>query len=293
MAQEVTLTLPPDLAERLGQLATAHQQPVEEVIVAELRRSLSHLGAPSRHGSGRIQRGQSAALHLTSPIIGLVEGILSGETTMGEALQKGDFGLGTLNMLDGEVVVLDGVPYQQTADGASREVDAAAKTPFMTLTRWCPEHCIAVHLGCRHGWQELLEELEAHFPSPNLFYAVRLEGRFEGMRARAVRRQAANRPLAAVAKEQAVFELGAGSGTLVGFWSPAYVGSALTVPGWHLHFLSDDRQHGGHVLQAALLEGRALIQPLHHADTDLPRDGAFLEADLSQDPTEQLEQAEK
>ncbi|KAL4423277.1 hypothetical protein ABPG77_004546 [Micractinium sp. CCAP 211/92] len=293
MSQKVTITLPPDLAERLAQLATAHSQPVEAVIVSELRRSLSVQGALSRRRSSGIQREQSAALHLTSPIVGLVEGILSGETTVGEALGRGDFGLGTLNMLDGEVVVLDGVAYQQTADGTSHVVDAAAKTPFMTLTRWNPEHCTVHHLGCRHGWQELLEELEAHFPSPNLFYAVRVEGRFESMRARAVRRQAGNRPLAAVAKEQAVFELGAGSGTLVGFWSPAFVGSSLTVPGWHLHFLSDDKQQGGHVLQAVLLEGRALIQPLHHTDYDLPTDKAFLEADLSKDPTEQLEQAEK
>ncbi|KAL4436758.1 hypothetical protein ABPG75_003897 [Micractinium tetrahymenae] len=292
MSQEITLKLPPDLAEQLGQRATAQGLPVEGVIVAELRRALSGLGALSRRSSSLIQRDQSA-LHLTSPIMGLVEGLLSGETTVREALTRGDFGLGTLNLLDGEVVVLDGVAYQQTADGASREVDPAAKTPFMTLTRWRPEHCIALHLGCRHGWQELLEELEAHFPSPNLFYAVRIEGRFESMRARAVRKQAGNRPLAAVAKEQAVFELGAGSGTLVGFWSPAFVGSSLTVPGWHLHFLSGDKQQGGHVLQAVLQEGRALIQPLHHTDYDLPQDRAFLEADLTKDPTEQLEQAEK
>jgi alpha-acetolactate decarboxylase len=35
-----------------------------------------------------------------------------------------------------------------------------------------------------------------------------------------------------------VFELGPGSGTLAGFWSPSYLGSALTVPGFHLHYLS-------------------------------------------------------
>lgn len=286
---EVTLRLPPDLSERLGQLAEEQNQTVEDVIVNELRRALSGLG----RGNSLIQRDQSSALHLTSPIIGLVEGILSGETTMGEALKKGDFGLGTLNMLDGEVVVLDGVAYQQTADGSSHEVPPSAKTPFMTLTRWNPERCLSIDLNCRLGWRELLDTLETHFPSPNFFYAVRLEGRFESMRARAVRKQEGNRPLAAVAKEQAVFDLGAGAGTLAGFWSPAYLGSSLTVPGWHLHFLSEDKKQGGHVLQAVLLEGRALIQALHHTDYDVPQTGTFVGADLSRDPAADLKSAEQ
>ena len=53
------------------------------------------------------------------------------------------------------------------------------------------------------------------------------------------------RPLAQVAKEQAVFDLGAGSGVLVGFWSPAYVGHAFTVPGFHLHYLSGAHSQAG------------------------------------------------
>jgi len=232
-------------------------------------------------------------MYLTSPIIGLVEGILSGETTVGEALKKGDFGIGTLNQLDGEVVVLEGVAYQQIADGSSHLVEPAAKTPFMTLTRWKPDRCIAVDLGCQHSWQELMEELEAHFPSPNLFYAVRIDGRFDSMRLRAVRKQEGNRPFAEVAKEQAVIELGAGSGTLVGFWSPPYMGYSVTMPGWHLHYLSEDKKQGGHVLEAVLLEGQALIQPLHHTDYDLPKTRTFMETQFTRDPAADLEGAEK
>jgi alpha-acetolactate decarboxylase len=50
------------------------------------------------------------------------------------------------------------------------------------------------------------------------------------------------RPLAQVSKEQAVFDLGAGSGSLVGFWSPAYAGHSFTVPGFHIHYLSGVRE---------------------------------------------------
>ncbi len=70
------------------------------------------------------------------------------------------------------------------------------------------------------------------------------------------------RPLAAVAREQAVFELEEQEGSLIGFWSPPFMGSAVTVPGFHLHFLSADRQRGGHVLEAKMLRGTAYIQPV-------------------------------
>jgi hypothetical protein len=49
-------------------------------------------------------------------------------------LQTGDFGLGTLNDLDGEVVILGGVAYQQSADGLTQVLDPSEKTPYMTTT---------------------------------------------------------------------------------------------------------------------------------------------------------------
>ncbi|EFN55738.1 hypothetical protein CHLNCDRAFT_134073 [Chlorella variabilis] len=288
--KEVTLALPTDLVEQLESLAHAQCQTFEEQVVAELRRSVSRLSGIS---CDRLARDQSSELHLTSPIIGLVEGLLTGETTIGEVLCKGDFGIGTLNHLDGEVVILDGVAYQQGWQGRCRLVDDAEKTPFMTVTRWQPGRAVTVPLSARMDRAQLLAELERHFPSPNLFYAIRLTGRFESLRARSVKKQKVDRPLVAVAKDQAVFELGAGSGTLVGFWSPPFMGSALTVPGFHLHFLSEDKMQGGHLLEAVLLEGEAQIQALHHTDTDLPKTQTFLGADLTRDPAEDLESAEK
>ena len=44
-------------------------------------------------------------------------------------------------------------------------------------------------------------------------------------------------------------------GTLVGVRCPSWVGG-LNVPGYHWHFLSEDRTVGGHVLDCRVLEGR-------------------------------------
>lgn len=44
-----------------------------------------------------------------------------------------------------------------------------------------------------------------------------------------------------MAEDQAEFEIGETSGTLIGFWSPLFVGFSLTLPGFHFHFLSGEQ----------------------------------------------------
>ena len=49
------------------------------------------------------------SLYVSSPVNALVKGILREDKTLKEVLTHGDFGLGTFNDLDGEMVLLDGV----------------------------------------------------------------------------------------------------------------------------------------------------------------------------------------
>ncbi|MDV3301034.1 acetolactate decarboxylase [Mycobacterium avium] len=52
----------------------------------------------------------------TSTMGALLDGVYEGNVTVRELLRHGDFGLGTFNRLDGEMLVLDGVCYQLRAD---------------------------------------------------------------------------------------------------------------------------------------------------------------------------------
>jgi acetolactate decarboxylase len=91
---------------------------------------------------------------------------------------------------------------------------------------------------------------------------------------------------------QPEFEFARIAGTLVGFWTPDYAKS-LNVPGYHLHFLSADRRHGGHLLACSGRNLKLQVQregALHFA---LPETVDFLKADLTRDPTKDLEFAEK
>src|SRR5947209_8172708 len=46
--------------------------------------------------------------------------VLDGPTPVREIARSGDFGVGTYNALDGEMIVLDGVVYRFTSDGVLR-----------------------------------------------------------------------------------------------------------------------------------------------------------------------------
>ena len=129
MAKQVALTLSADLHSKLLALGErAGGRSLEQVILEQLERSLAGDGGDT----AALCAEDSSTLHLTAPIIGLVEGILGGETTVGEALRYGDFGIGTFNMLDGEALVVDGEAYQMLADGTAHIVDPSAKVggPF-------------------------------------------------------------------------------------------------------------------------------------------------------------------
>jgi acetolactate decarboxylase len=169
-------------------------------------------------------------------------------------LRHGDFGLGTLDHLDGEMIVLDGRAYQVRGDGAVVRVGSDRWTPFATVTRFeqdgdfpCPR------VG---NLSDLDARLDDALGQKNNFLAVRVDGLFAAITLRSVHRQEPPyRPLGDVVKGQSVWTHGEVSGTLVGVRSPAWVGG-LNVPGYHWHFLSDDRTIGGHVLDCRVREGR-------------------------------------
>lgn len=83
---------------------------------------------------------------LAEPIITLVDGLLMGEHTVAQAMTHGDTGLGTLDLLDGEVVVYQGIAYHQSADGTCHVLTGNEVTPFMTVTTWDQDKTVSFKL---------------------------------------------------------------------------------------------------------------------------------------------------
>ena len=107
---------------------------------------------------------------------------------LAEIKQHGDFGLGTFNDLDGEMVLLDGTVYQITADGQVAVIeDEQTLTPFACVTFYRPiSHD---ELDQELTYDAFLDWLVRLLPSPNLFYALRIEGEFASIKARSVPKQ--------------------------------------------------------------------------------------------------------
>jgi len=66
-------------------------------------------------------------IYLCAPVNALVEGIYKENIPLAEIKKHGDFGLGTFNGLDGEMVMLDGHVYQITSGGRVAVIDDDAR----------------------------------------------------------------------------------------------------------------------------------------------------------------------
>ena len=89
-----------------------------------------------------------------------------------------------------------------------------------------------------------------------------------------------------------MFDLEDVRGTLAGFRFPDFA-RGLNVPGFHLHFLTEDRRPGGHVLDLELERGELAIDASAQFHLELPTDPISLRADLSHVRTDELDQAER
>jgi acetolactate decarboxylase len=220
----------------------------------------------------------------------LVAGVYDKQVSVQTILEHGDFGLGTFAHLDGEMVILDGHAYQVRGTGAVAEASPDAWAPFAVVTRFSPE--TNVTLGPVSSFSELQRLCDSHRKSGNLFYALRLDGNFARIRTRAVNPAALGVGLLDAAKAQSEFSFENISGTLVGLWSPGF-SSAFSVAGYHLHFLSSDHQHGGHVLALEAERLQLQVETLNDFHLVLPESQSFLRAELSKNTADELAYAEQ
>lgn len=232
----------------------------------------------------------ASSLYMCAPVNALVEGIYEEKVLLRDLKRYGNFGLGTFDNLDGEMILLDGVVYQVNAAGRVAVINDDCRTPFACVTFYQP---VSHEDICQEmNYPVFLDLVQRLLPSPNLFYAVRLEGVFSYLKTRSVPKQQNYRPLVDVAKDQPEFEFQNVAGTLAGFFTPAFMGS-INVPGLHLHFLSADLTCGGHVLECRPRQGRIGVQFITHLELSLPLNLDYLTQDFSRNIERDLNKAEK
>jgi len=222
-------------------------------------------------GLGRVERD---ILYQVSTLDALMAGLYDGVQSIGELSRHGDFGLGTFDALDGEMVVLDGRFYQVRFDGTTTRVNKRFTTPFACVTFFDKD--LTIPLTVPHDWGRIQGVLDGALSSRNAFHAIRIDGTFLFVKTRSVPRQEKpyTRKLAEIAAEQSVFEMRNITGTIVGFFCP-YYSKGANLPGFHLHFISQDRTQGGHVLEASLLHGTLFVDETLGFQMSLPSTDSF------------------
>jgi acetolactate decarboxylase len=205
-----------------------------------------------------------------STIDALLDGNYDGGMTFAQLSRHGDFGLGTFDTLDGEMIEIDGHVLQVRSDGHVYPMPGEAQTPFSVVTFFKPDASKTLRGALSYRQlQEQLDGMRGHIDGHA--FAFKITGRFSHLRARSVPRQTPPYArLADVVKHQAVFDMNDVSGTLVGFWFPENL-RHTNVPGYHFHFVTNDRSAGGHVLDLTLAEGKAQVQELLSVEIALPR----------------------
>lgn len=221
--------------------------------------------------------GQGPTLFQVSTLDALLQGIYGASMTVGELGRHGDFGVGTYEGLDGEMILLDGRFYQVRFDGSISEAPAETRTPFAAVTNFRADTRFTVKGA---SLTQLGELIDAVLPSKNLFYAIRVHGAFAVINTRSVARQfLPYPPLASVTAMQALFTNSNIVGTAVGIRCPQYV-SGVNQAGYHFHFVSDDRKAGGHALSFTTGEVTVEVMAIRQHTTWLPGDEPFLHATL-------------
>jgi len=236
--------------------------------------------------------GDRDVLYQVSTIDALMQGVFDGVQPVGEVRKRGDFGIGTFDALDGEMIVVDGVVYQAKADGHIYMASDSQTTPFATVTYFDRDQ--AVTTDSPMNLSVFSSTMAGRLPSGNMVYAVRMHGTFPFMKVRAIPAQHKPFPtLAEASKNQSVYIYSDSTGTIVGFYTPVFF-KGLNVAGYHLHFISDDRKTGGHILDLTVPANTTVEYDITPGFAmALPTSGDFTGVDLSQNLSGDLAKIEK
>jgi len=221
------------------------------------------------------------ALFQASTYSALQTGDYNGDITLKDLRAHGDFGLGTFDALDGEMVFLNGTFYQIKSDGNVYLPNDSMKSPLADVTSFKSDSQLTLASNSSLNYSELQHYLEGQLPSENIFYAVKIVGECSYLKVRSPPKQTMPYlSLSDALKNQSIFELHNVTGTFVGFFSPQY-SNGISAPGWHFHFITIDKKRGGHVLDLTIRRATIQIDDMTTLSVKLPHTATFYALNLT------------
>lgn len=273
-SHQVSVNLSDSLLNALNDYCEKHSETLDHVI----QKSLSNTLGINQH-----------TLYQVSTSTALVQGVYQGCVTVDNIKEHGDFGLGTFDSLNGEGLMLDGKVFQALGDGTVIEPNPTATAPFWVSTDFAADKTFTIDET--NSFSDLCSQIDKFRDTQNLFLAIRIDGVFDEIHYRVACKATAGTDLVTATNNQAEFTFNNVTGTLMGFWSPSFA-RTFNIPGYHLHLLSSDHKHGGHVLGIRAKNLKVQVMDANNIVMALPETPEFLKADLSLDPSAALSKAE-
>ena len=234
-------------------------------------------------------------MYQVSTLQALALGYSKAVITVGELLQEGDTGLGTYEDVNGEMIVLDGRCYRARDDGSVIEVGEDAGVPFAAVAtlHGQREFLLGSMPDMDSVRTELTLKIEEHF-GLNSMHVVRIDGLFEKVDARSESPYRAHHVSLKdiLSSNQTAFVFENIRGTLMGVYYPDHM-DGINMPGWHLHFVSEDKKWGGHVFNVVIKEAKVRLDKLNRIEINLPTDAAFDTYSLKSASEDEIKKVEK
>ena len=205
----------------------------------------------------------SMKMYQVSTLQALMLGYSRAVIPVSELLNHGNIGLGTFKDVDGEMIVLDGSCYRAMENGDVVVAEA------------------------------LNNIIDSHF-GLNSMHMARIDGEFDIVDARSESGyESVHVDLKTIlGKTQKAFKFEKIKGTLVCVYFPDYM-DGINAFGWHLHFISDDRAHGGHVFDIIMKSGKGQISKINSIEIKLPEGPMFDTYSLKQASEEEIKAVEQ
>ncbi len=221
------------------------------------------------------------SLHITGTYGALSRGVYDGDVTVADLKRQGDFALGNFNALDGEMVAVDGKYYRIGQGGQLNTADDSMRMPNTTATFFKPYEVIIIDKPM--SYQELQQYISQQLPTQNIFYAIKLNGSFESIKARTLTKldqPYPSTPYPTITQNEPTFDFDNVDAVMAMTYSPVQM-KEFVYPGYHAHFITSDGKLGGHVIDARITRGRAEVELLPNFTVNLPQNDRYYRASFS------------
>lgn len=223
----------------------------------------------------------------------LMQGEYDGVISVGSLKTYGDTGIGTFQSVNGELIMLDGVVYRALWDGSVEVAPDDETVPFTNVTFFDADVTKNnVRTESSSALKDIMTEM-ANANGRNQFYMAKVTGKFSSMlvRSELPQKQPYRHLDDALKTDQREFTYENIRGTIVALYCPDYM-SGLNSEGWHLHFVSEDKTKGGHVLNLSAEDANIEMDVISEFNMIVPNRDSFNEKGLSVNMKEAIEEVE-